>query len=278
MSRNPDIRWRKQDIATLKKVVKNFNAKIARILKKNPDAADYLPDKVSYANLKKDIETRKDYNSIVNSLKRFSKKGAEEPIINPQGVKTTRWEKREVGIKVGVINRKRAAKRKTLPISHERGTMGTVAEQGLDKKEWDWKKKTQYAWEKFKESVFKQSRANYWSDRERQYLLNYFDAIDNNFGSNGLVIKLLALRAGGFWMYHHYAVDNRLQIDFVYGASDMFGKIGSMLDAFFENGVKLNESELDRFSDILNKVAGSSSHYNTGAVYTEDIIDFMEDD
>lgn len=89
---------------------------------------------------------------------------------------------------------------------------------------------------------------------------------------------MLALKAGGFWMYHHYAVDERLQLGFVYGASAMYGKIGSMLDAFFENGIKLDENEQERFRDILDKVGGSSSHYKTGAVYTENVIDDMEDD
>ena len=37
MSRQPKIRWRKSDEQELKRVVKNFNAKLNRIEKKNPD-------------------------------------------------------------------------------------------------------------------------------------------------------------------------------------------------------------------------------------------------
>lgn len=281
MPRHVNIKWRKQDYAALQKTVKNFNAKIARILKKNPDAAEYLPDKLSYAQLKKDIETRRDFNNVVKSLQRFSKKGAEAPIVNPQGVKTTKWEKREIGIRVGQINRQRAAHRRRLPISHEHGTMGTVVEHNLDKKEWDWRKKTHYAWEKFKESVFHQSQANYWSDKERLYLGNYYAAVDNNYGTIGLVLKVLAAKAGAYWMYYHYAEDQRLQIGFTYGASERYGKIGATLDAFALYGITLTDAEIERFRDDLTEVGGKSEYYSKklGIVnWEEPVEDDMDDD
>ena len=115
MSRQHSIRWQRRDEQELKRVVKNFNAKLSRIIKKNPAIAEYLPPRVSYKELRENITNRKEFNRELNSLKRFSQKGSEEIVTAKNtGLKVTKWEKKEVGIQVAIINRERSRKRKIL--------------------------------------------------------------------------------------------------------------------------------------------------------------------
>ncbi len=43
MPRQYNIRWREQDEKELRRVVRNFNDKLRRLVKKNPDNANILP-------------------------------------------------------------------------------------------------------------------------------------------------------------------------------------------------------------------------------------------
>ena len=112
MSRTHSIRWRRSDEQELRRVVKNFNSKLSRIIKKNPEIANYLPDRQSYKDLRESITSRQEFNRHLASLKRFSTKGAENIVVSKTGLKTTAWERKEVGIQVAIINRERTRKRK----------------------------------------------------------------------------------------------------------------------------------------------------------------------
>jgi len=124
MSKYHKIRWRESDDRDLAKAVRNFNAKIDR-LKKNPQKLktnsltegmrdDYLinilPEKVSVKELKQLINTRQDLKREINSLKRFSKRGSEEIVSidnNDYNLKITKWQKAEIGRRIGGINKRR---------------------------------------------------------------------------------------------------------------------------------------------------------------------------
>ena len=104
------IRWRRKDEEELKKAVRNFNNKITRLEKKGFSG---LPQKVSYKTLRKGkkmevdefgniisarifpILSRREYNNQINSLKRWTRKNAEELVTLESGLKVTKWEKQE---------------------------------------------------------------------------------------------------------------------------------------------------------------------------------------
>lgn len=90
------IRWNKSDLVELRKAVNNFNRKIKRLEKEGKKGI--LPEKVSYSDLKENILFRSDLNRTINSLRRFTKRGAEDLYVTQSGVKMTRWERRELGI------------------------------------------------------------------------------------------------------------------------------------------------------------------------------------
>jgi len=138
MDKQYNIRWKKSDEEELKRVIRNYNAKINRLAKKNPAMKNALPEKIlsrDYNELKNMIVTRKDFNRELNALKRFSNKGSEDMLIilddgrtvnkdvyerNPDRYSTTyatpvtRWEKNEINRRVAIINQKRAVEKEKI--------------------------------------------------------------------------------------------------------------------------------------------------------------------
>lgn len=113
MRKRYNIKWRQDDQEELRRAVKNFNAKISRLEKKYPELKNALPERASIAQMKELIETRQDLNRELNSLRRFSRKGAEELVDVPDNdynLKTTKWQKQEMTMRTAIINRKRKAR------------------------------------------------------------------------------------------------------------------------------------------------------------------------
>lgn len=117
MSKRYNIRWQQDDSEKLNKAVKNYNAKIARLAKKDPENKNALPEKISVKQIKELIDTRQDLNREINALQRFTKRGAEEIIPVPDNdynLKITKWQKEEMIRRTAVINRKRNKRLKEL--------------------------------------------------------------------------------------------------------------------------------------------------------------------
>lgn len=64
------------DYISLGKAVSNFNKKIREI--RNEENKLYLPEEQNYKDIRNEIVTRSQLKNIINSLRRFSKEGAEE--------------------------------------------------------------------------------------------------------------------------------------------------------------------------------------------------------
>lgn len=125
MSKFYNIKWRTNDETEARRVLKNFNAKVRREIAKNPSNKSALPqffnektgeweNRLTYENFKSMIGTRADFNRELNSLKRFSKRGAEQ-IVNIPGnyndARTTRWQAQEMTRRSAIINQKREVRR-----------------------------------------------------------------------------------------------------------------------------------------------------------------------
>lgn len=221
-----------QDRKTLARTVKNFNAKITRLEKKHPELKEFLPEKISVKDLKNNIETRQDFNRELKSLKRFSKKGVEKPVISKSGITTTLWEKKEVGYKVALLNRKRKAEREKANVSTEKGTMGTIENAGLNPKKYDINAIEPSSWERFKKNVEKQIKSSYFDEKKELYKKNYIKAFINVFGS-GFIIgfdsvlqKLKDIPADE--LVDLYYNDPVMELDFVYDPLEYFQKFKSI--------------------------------------------------
>ena len=87
MPRENNIKWRESDLKELRRLVKNYNAKISRQRTKLIDAdrryeASQLPRKASVKELRESIGTRRDYNRELDSLQNFIDTGLKFKVDN----------------------------------------------------------------------------------------------------------------------------------------------------------------------------------------------------
>lgn len=113
------INWKKQDYLSLGKAVAQFNRKINKLNAEENKL--YLPETIYYPDLKKDIVTRKELNRVINSLRRFSKEGAEDLYITKAGEEITKWERNELALQAGIAQRRLTKELKEFTTPNEQG-------------------------------------------------------------------------------------------------------------------------------------------------------------
>lgn len=230
MQKRYNIKWRESDEKELSKAVRKFNAKRTRLLKQVPELEEFLPPKQSVKALRESIKTRRDFRNEINSIERFMQKGAEKPIVTAEGVKTTAYEKKELGIKIRAINARRAAERKRANVSTEKGTMGTIRANNLQPKQVNIDKIKKSDWNKFVESVEKQARDSYSQEKYERYKENFIKGLENAFGESGAELVALAEQIDPETLSQMYFDDPILQIDFIYDPLEMQVKIDAMTE------------------------------------------------
>lgn len=230
MPRQYNIKWRNEDKTRLSNTVRQFNAKITRTLKKIPELAPYLPERLTVQGLRDKIQTRQDFNREVKSARRFLKPGAETPVTSATGIRTTRWEKQEVGIKVGVINRRRNRELKEMNPTTEKGTMGTIRENNLRPKKYDIDKIKASDWDMFVYGVEKQIMSGYTAQKNELYKQNFIKAVGTAFGSKGTEIVEMVQSIPADILVELYYNDPVLQVEFIYNPLEMQIKIDNIVE------------------------------------------------
>lgn len=217
MPKTPTIRWRDSDSKRLAREVRRFNAKLTREIKRNPAIKEYLPERLNTKDLKAVIKTRADFNREIRSIERFMLKDATAPIESKTGIRTTKWEKNEVALKVRRINRARREELQREQPSHEKGTMGSIRENNLQPKKFDINKIKKSDWEKFVESVEAQVMSTYKLAKMEAYKENYLKAILNSLGNElGAELYEYVRDLPAEFVYRQYYQDPLLQLNFVY--------------------------------------------------------------
>lgn len=181
MPKSSKIRWRDRDTEQLARKVKNFNAKLTRLTKKNPALAEVLPERVSAKALKQDITNRQEYNRVIKALSAFTEKGAEAVVTGKQGVTTTKWQLQQVKKAVAIENRRRkkeAERLKSAPVmiggklyTNVRRMAGMQAMQPLQIR---LDTRTQLSWENFSRYMERQMLGGGQADEQR-YLRSCLD-------------------------------------------------------------------------------------------------------
>lgn len=254
MSKQHKIRWRESDLIELRRAVKNFNAKLNRIEKKNPELAKYLPkfsqttydeygnklveftDRVTVKQMKELITTRQDLKREINALRRFSKRGAEDIITIPgteYNIKTTRWQKTEMNRRIGVINRKREERLKQIQetmvtdkgkeTGYTRGDigMGRLELAEVSKMNAFTPKMTQtdlrWKWR----SIQSESQSDYFTDKDERLRANYIKGIKEHYNYEDVkdVIESIQNMDMGDFLKTFYAEDIAMEIGSPVGIS-----------------------------------------------------------
>ena len=201
MSKYHKINWRESDIEELTRTVKNFNAKINRLSKKNPDIAVALPEKIKASELKKLITTRQDLKRELNALRRFSKRGAEKIVIadgTDEELKITKWQRTEMNRRVGIINRRRKARLDELTnlemksrgesLGYTRGQlgMGRATEVSLSPMNAFTRRMNRRDLKMKWQVILRESQSEYFTQKDYRLRNNYVKALEQNFNSNDI--------------------------------------------------------------------------------------------
>ena len=201
MSKYHKINWRESDLQELSRTVKNFNAKISRLAKKNPEILQALPEKVKVNDLKQLITTRQDLKREINALKRFSKRGAEKIVIadgTDEELKITRWQRTEMNRRVGIINRRRKARLEELTnlemksrgeaLGYTRGQlgMGRATEVSLSPMNAFTRRMNRRDLKMKWQVILRESQSEYFTEKDYRLRNNFVKALEQNFNPNDI--------------------------------------------------------------------------------------------
>lgn len=212
------IRWRQSDIDRITNTVRQFNAAITRELKRNPNFAAVAPERLTTKGLKEQIQTRQDFNRLINKYQRFyHDKTSRQIVTNAHGVQTTKWQRKETAIDLRVVNAKRAKARKKA--SAEKGTLNAERSMNKRKRIIDFDSiHTQDSWNKIVKSVENESLSRYDRDEKILYYGNYIGAILARLNNPDIAKKVMKKKADS--MIDAYYDNPDLQIDYIYSEED----------------------------------------------------------
>ena len=105
------IRFRRKDAGKLSYAVRQFNKKIREL---EGLEREFAPDEITYQDLKENITTRREFNRVIKSLKRFTREGQEDIVRLDSGEAISKWERHELN-----LSTKRATKMLTIELMKE---------------------------------------------------------------------------------------------------------------------------------------------------------------
>ena len=221
MSKSNNIKWRVQDEEELRRVARNFNDKLRRLVKKSPENKNILPQfynektqefesRITISTLKDLIQTRADYNRQLNMLKRFSKRGAEEIVEAPDniyGTRTTKWQKQETARLASLINRKRQERLDKLNIVEMMNSegklgytlgqmfgMGLASVNKLQPTKAFTQAQTQTDLKYKMRALMQEARTRYHQDRDQLLKNNYIKALVENYNEADISDVITSIR------------------------------------------------------------------------------------
>lgn len=214
MSKYHKIRWSKNDEQELKKAVRNFNAKLRRLEKKDPlnynkntlpvfwdKKTESYTERLTVGQMKELINTRQDLKRELNALHRFTKRGSEkivEVATSDTTIKLTKWQHTEMLRRVNFINKRRATRLKQIeetevhhagkPLGYTRKDLGmgklemqkfnpmNAFSEGMDK--YDLKSRFR--------SILNQSQLDYFNAKDYQLRINFIKGMQENYNPNDI--------------------------------------------------------------------------------------------
>lgn len=231
------IRWTRADKKAIATAVGSFNAKITRTLKKNPEMVLFLPERLTTAEVRANVTTRQDLNKQLNAIKRFLRQGAEAPVINEVGTRTTKWQLRELRIQQGVINRAKNREMKILQPSYEKGNFFTIEERNLQPTKFDFSKMSERNFKKYIEGLNKMSKTTYWEQGYEKYRRGYLGAMTNTMYAYSRFDELYSLVSSldSYEVYKAGLVDPTLTLtEFYYSSLDVLEEYGEQILSAWE--------------------------------------------
>lgn len=89
------IRFRRKDAGKLSYAVRQFNNKIREL---EGLEREFAPEELNYYDLKQNITTRREFNRVIKSLKRFTREHQEDIVKLDSGENISKWERHELNL------------------------------------------------------------------------------------------------------------------------------------------------------------------------------------
>lgn len=163
--------------------MRKYNNAIRRAQRAVPDNAPFLPEPVSYQDVKASINSARTLNNTVNRLLRVTRPRALELTSVGDGGIVTRYEVREFQIAKAVNERRKSLRRKKLGIDYGQtlGRMGTIQQNNLAPDTRSARDLSPVGLKRFLQRA-EQMMATPNIDKVRLYYKNYITALNTVFG------------------------------------------------------------------------------------------------
>lgn len=179
MPRRTGIRWKAGEKEEVTREIRRYNERRRRAIKRNPDLINTIPTMPPKGTIK-NITTRQELKNLQAQLKISAKKGAFE-LVKVGNIKITRYELEMQKRRLRQLNAKRAWSRIKSGVKIGEGTMGTIEQNALRKREFS-KPRSRKEWDLFVDSIEKQLSPNYDDEKSKRYRENYYAAFVETYG------------------------------------------------------------------------------------------------
>lgn len=172
------IRWKKGDYIKLGKAVSRFNKIVSEL---EVDEKDYLPDLKDYKELKDHINSRKELNRILNSLRRGNIENLTQTKILDSGEKISQYEWKEINLAKRRALKNLQTERETILSSRQSIGMGEERLSEIQAIENSFNKlqeKTGSDLKRLKERIFSVGRSDYKISKDKLFMDNFYKALE----------------------------------------------------------------------------------------------------
>lgn len=249
MANESRISWKKGDYITLGKAVAKFNKKINEL--NAEERKLYLPELINYQEVKENITTRKELNRVLNSMRRFSKEGAEELYTTKAGEQITKWERQELGIQSRIAQQRLKLELEELNIPNEQGftrvQMGSMRAREIEAQIKNLKQietKKGYEFKRLQERIQTAGTSDYIMKKSIIFQKNYLKEMEkySHFDNyDKLMLRLKAIKNP--INFYKYVSKNELTGDLTYQSDEVYTQ--EAFNSFVQDfGIEIDEDSV----------------------------------
>ena len=226
MPREYRISWNSNQLRKLNSAVRRYNNALRRAAKDNILAQIYLPQEVSYKELKSSITTARALKNTVNRLNRVTRPKALEPVQQQDGSIVTRYERHEYAVLKSVRERKKSMRAKAQGVVQPTAGAGNLKQAALSR---DTRPVSTLGAGAIRRFIETQSRQLNMSNEEqvRRYYTNYMKALWSVFGGFPEhdadiehIEEIILTMARDDWKSLIKAIEDSPSIEYIYGPQE----------------------------------------------------------
>lgn len=235
MSREYRISWNENQLRKLNSAVRKYNNALRRAAKADPLAHIYLPQEVSYKELKSSITTARALKNTANRLNRVTRPKALEPVQQQDGSIVTRYERHEYAVLRSVRERKKSMRAKAEGVVQPTANAGTLKQAALSR---DARPVSTLGAGAIRRFIETQSRELNMSNEEqvRRYYTNYIKSLWSVFGGFpehdadiAHIEEMMLTMAKDDWKGLVKSIEGSPSIEYIYGPQEREVKMKKIL-------------------------------------------------